>query len=257
MLNILRQIRNDFADTVRFFSRLPMPASWGDSGKAPSFRRAAWALFPLAFIIGSAGGLTAAACQNAGFSPQITALFVVVVMLVLTGCLHEDGFADTADGLFGGATPARRLEIMRDSRLGTYGTLALVLLMLLRWTALSQLIAGSGFPRTAAVLIGAECIARAAMMVVWHVSPGASSTGLSASIEKPSAILAWISGTACIALIFALSSSPVEAAAATLCITAVVTVFYLACRRLLGGLTGDTLGAIAAFVSTLSLVLIS
>ena len=102
--------------------------------------------------------------------------------VILTGAMHEDGLADSADGLFGGWTVERRLEIMKDSRIGTYGMLALLLSGLARWAALTALIAaGPIWP----VLIAAGALSRAPMAVMMALMPNARQGGLSASTGRP------------------------------------------------------------------------
>src|SRR5699024_2001286 len=108
--------------SLRFLTRLPIPSASGDIRLAD-----AMAAFPLAgAIVGALTGLVAALLGAAGIAPLIGASLTLAAALCLTGGLHEDGLADTADGFGGGGTRERRLEIMRDSRIGTYGTLALV-----------------------------------------------------------------------------------------------------------------------------------
>ncbi len=114
-----RAIR-DLRTATAFMTRLPVGAPEGGDLAA-----ACWA-FPVAgLLIGAiAGGLLAAA-WTFGAPPLVAALLALAAMAALTGALHEDGLADTADGL-GGGSPERKLEIMRDSRVGAFGVLALV-----------------------------------------------------------------------------------------------------------------------------------
>ncbi|PZF79116.1 adenosylcobinamide-GDP ribazoletransferase, partial [Jiangella anatolica] len=120
---------------VAFLTRLPVGSS-----PAPLDRAGAW--FPLVgLLVGSVGlGVWWVADGLAG--PLVAAVAAVLATVIVTGALHEDGLADTADGLWGGSTRERRLEIMRDSRLGTYGALALAGDLLLRVAVLAT--AGSG-----------------------------------------------------------------------------------------------------------------
>ncbi|MHA1151288.1 MAG: adenosylcobinamide-GDP ribazoletransferase, partial [Alphaproteobacteria bacterium] len=120
---------------LAFLTRLPLTLS--ESDQPPDLARAARAM-PL---VGAAIGLGGAAIYwlsgTLGLTPAISGLLAVAATILLTGALHEDGLADSADGLFAGAEPGRRLEIMRDSRTGTYGALALILSVGLRATALA------------------------------------------------------------------------------------------------------------------------
>src|SRR5260370_12044026 len=127
----------DSKDGILFVTRLPVPHSAPvDSGDVA---HASWA-FPVAgALVGSAGALTYAIASGIRLPPALAAALALGATLLITGCLHEDGLADTADGLGGGRDRARKLEIMRDSRLGTYGACALMMSLLLRWTALAAM----------------------------------------------------------------------------------------------------------------------
>ncbi|MBM3616888.1 MAG: adenosylcobinamide-GDP ribazoletransferase, partial [Alphaproteobacteria bacterium] len=110
-------------------TRLPMPFT-------PPRPQGVWA-WPLVGLGVSAlaVGLGALALA-AGLAPPLVAVLVMVAQAALTGALHEDGLTDCADGFWGGHDRARRLEIMKDSRIGSYGAVALMLVMLARWSAL-------------------------------------------------------------------------------------------------------------------------
>ncbi|MBN8881520.1 MAG: adenosylcobinamide-GDP ribazoletransferase, partial [Salana multivorans] len=94
--------------------------------------------------------------------------------MAATGCLHEDGLSDVADGFGGGKTREHKLEIMRDSRIGTYGTAALGLSLLLRWSALAGL---AGPVEVLAALIAAHCASRALLGAFMHLLPRARADG--------------------------------------------------------------------------------
>ena len=124
----------DLPLALSLLSRLPVPVDHSRAGERAA--TAAWA-YPLvgAGLAGLTGGL-AWALSAAGLPPGPAAGLVLVAQVMLTGALHEDGLADSADGLWGGWERERRLEIMRDSRIGAYGVLALGLSLLLRWACL-------------------------------------------------------------------------------------------------------------------------
>lgn len=131
-MNFLRH----FLLAVQFFTRIPVPgklAAW--VGYSPAMLRASAAHFPaMGWIVGgSSAGVFAAFCW--ALPPQaasvwVAAIFSTAFSVMLTGAFHEDGLADTADGLGGGFTRERALDIMKDSRIGTYGAIALVLAVL-------------------------------------------------------------------------------------------------------------------------------
>lgn len=224
----------DPAAALGLLSRLPVKVDM-DSAQARG-ARAAWA-YPLAGI-----GVAAIACLVgqgalwAGLPAAIVAGLVIATLAIITGAMHEDGLADSADGLWGGWEKARRLEIMKDSRIGAYGVLALVLSLLLRWAALAAVIeAGALWP----VVIGAAALSRAAMVGVMSALPNARVGGLSSSVGRPpraTAIVALGIG-AVVWLLLWPSGGPLVAAlvAAGAC--------GLIAKAKIGGQTGDILGA--------------
>jgi adenosylcobinamide-GDP ribazoletransferase len=221
----------DLLSAFALLSRVPVPDHKG-SGAA-----SAWA-WP---VVGAAlGALTALIAQLAlwlGFTHGITAVLVLGLGAVLTGGLHEDGLSDTADGLFGGWTRERRLEIMKDSRVGSYGVLALVLVTLARWSALTSVLA-TGSPW---VLVAVGALSRAPMAVIMAALPNARGTGLSHATGRPTpqgALIGAALSVAC-AILFA-------GWAALTMLGAVIVISALLARsatRRIGGQTGDILGA--------------
>ncbi|MFN3522471.1 MAG: adenosylcobinamide-GDP ribazoletransferase [Phenylobacterium sp.] len=223
---------------VQFLTRLPTPPL-RDFDPAWISRSARY--FPLVGqMVGALSAAVLLACAQV-WSGAVPALLALAAGVLLTGGFHEDGLADTADGLGGGTSPQRRLEIMKDSRLGTYGALALVLALGLKAAALAglaplsaaaALLAGHGAGRAAAVL---------AMGALPYVARGEAAKWKPA----PETLKAWE-----IALAVALAAWPLALlapAAAGLGLAlgaAFALVPALAARRLIGGYTGDVLGAV-------------
>src|SRR5580700_12022422 len=132
----LTDCANDLKASVAFLTRLPVAGATPTTGA--DIARAAWA-FPLAgVLVALIAAVIYAVAHKIGSPPWVAAALGVAATLAVTGCLHEDGLADTADG-FGGDTRERKLEIMRDSRIGTYGVCALTLSILLRVSAIASL----------------------------------------------------------------------------------------------------------------------
>ena len=127
----------DFTTALAFLTRLPLP----EPDRPPDLARATRAMPLAGAVIGLGGAAVYGLTGALGLTPAIAGLLAVATTILLTGALHEDGLADSADGLFAGAEPARRLEIMRDSRTGAYGALALILSVGLRATALAAIAA--------------------------------------------------------------------------------------------------------------------
>ena len=199
----------------------------------------AWA-FPLVGAgIGGAAALALLLAQLVGLASWPAALLSVLAGIALTGALHEDGLADTADGFFGGRNREEKLAILRDSRHGTFGVLAIVMSVLLRAAAL----AGIGDVIHAGLaLIAAHAASRAALPAAMVGLAPARPDGLGAMAGTPragSAIAAALIGAA-----IALAALGPTRGAITLLLTGVI-VFAVAefARRQIGGYTGDVLGA--------------
>lgn len=212
-----------------------LPLRLPDSAYARA-AQAAWAYPLVGLVIGALAGLAGwvAAPLGAGFA----ALLVLAIQAVLTGAMHEDGLADCADGFWGGWEPARRLEIMKDSQIGTYGVLALILGLGARWWALEQLIAaGHLLP----ALLGVAVMSRAGMPVLMTWLPNARDTGLSHSVGRPPVM------SALLAVLLALGVGALTLGATALLAAGIAAVLALAvgllARAKIGGQTGDVLGA--------------
>ena len=179
------------------------------------------ALVPLLTLIGLPGGIIAA--------------LILALSVILTGAMHEDGLADTADGLWGGWERARRLEIMKDSRIGVYGVCAIALALLLRWLALVVIVSVGGY-WVAFIAVGA--LSRAGMVALMATLPHARSDGLSQSVGRPPEAPVWL-GLG-LAAVFAL----LMGMWALIPLALVTTVFCgLIAKAKIGGQTGDILGA--------------
>jgi adenosylcobinamide-GDP ribazoletransferase len=226
-----------FAAAAAFFTVLPLdPRAHGARRLADS----AWA-FPLAGAgIGAACAFAFLVAQLLGLGSWPAALLALAAGLGLTGALHEDGLADTADGFFGGHDRDARLAIMRDSRQGTFGTLAVVLSVLLRAAALAAI---GDVIHAGLALIAAHAASRAALpAIMWRLRP-ARAEGLGAAAGTPRSSAVAAAGAIGIAIALA-ALGPLRGIAA-LCVTS-LAVFAMAglARRRIGGYTGDVLGAV-------------
>jgi len=231
-----RQLKLFFC-ALQFLTRLPAP-SFADF--QPDWITHAARYYPLVGIL--VGGLSAGVLLAAGqlWSGLLPALLAVAAGVLITGGFHEDGLADTADGLGGGQTPARRLEIMKDSRVGTYGVLALGLALAIKVAALATLplltaamalVAAHGAGRVAAVVV---------MVLGRHVSDrdDAKYKPAPEGVRHSELLIAAVLGLWPLALL----SWPGLAGAAVGAVLA--TILALMARRLIGGYTGDILGGI-------------
>jgi adenosylcobinamide-GDP ribazoletransferase len=239
---------HDVKLALQFLTRLPIRT--GDSAGMAGVARAAWA-FPLAgLVVAGAASLVFLLADRVGLPPVLAAILALAASIALTGALHEDGLADLFDALGGHAGRARALEIMRDSRIGTYGTLALLVTLALRAGALAAL-ATPG--RVAPALVGAACLSRAAMAVTMALQHPARPDGLGAAagrVTPPRAALAVALAGLCLLTMPgpAPALAMLAAAAGTLALATHWT------HRRLGGFTGDTLGGIQQLVETACLL---
>jgi adenosylcobinamide-GDP ribazoletransferase len=220
------------AAAFMLLTRLPVA---GLAEAVPARGAGVWAYPIVGLVVGLIGAAVFWLAARLGLPPAIAAIVAVAATVLTTGALHEDGLADTADGFGGGATVARKLEIMRDSRIGSFGALALMLSIGLRITALAAL-ADSG--RVAVALVAAGMLGRGAMVGMMLALPPARPDGMAASLGKvpvmPAAIGIVIAG-ACVLL-------PHGVRALLAAVVAGAAMVWLA-RRQIGGTTGDVLGA--------------
>jgi adenosylcobinamide-GDP ribazoletransferase len=238
----------DLKICMLFCTRLPFPHATPISGSDVS--RAAWALPLAGAIVGAAGALAYWLALRCKLPAAVAATLALATTLLLTGCLHEDGLADTADGFGGGKNPAHKLEIMRDSRIGTYGASALILSLLLRWSALAAI----AHPLAVAwALLAAHASARAALPMFMRLVPPARADGLSAGAGQPpsdSAVAAALIGVA----VLGLSFGPAAAVVGVLLLIASDAVMGWLSIRQIGGQTGDVVGAVEQFNEALILL---
>jgi adenosylcobinamide-GDP ribazoletransferase len=190
-------------------------------------------------LVGLAGALAYACAAALGLPPLPAAVLAVAVAVWLTGAMHEDGLGDLADGL-GGATRAKKLEIMRDPRVGSFGVIAIVLALLARVGALAAL---AGPAPVAAALLAAGAVSRAAMPVAMLALPQARDDGLAQRAGRPHPARVG-AGVAIAILVGLLLLAPPVAIGALLAATLAACLVALHARRTLGGITGDVLGAI-------------
>ena len=233
---IVRRIFAGFAVATGFFTRIPVPAS---ACRPARLADAAWA-FPL--VGAGIGGVAAFAfllAQLFGLGDWPAALLAVLAGIVLTGALHEDGLADTTDGLIGGHDRDQRLMIMRDSRHGTFGVVAIVFSVLFRASAL----AGIGEPIYAGLaLIAAHAASRAALPVAMLALAPARTDGLGATAGRPRIPVAI--GALAIGLLITLAVlGPARGAMAFGLAGAAMFGLGVLAHRGIGGYTGDVLGA--------------
>ncbi|MGH1356644.1 MAG: adenosylcobinamide-GDP ribazoletransferase [Thalassovita sp.] len=223
----------DIAVAISLLTRLPLHLPNAAYARGA---RAAWA-YPLAgAVLGGIAGLAGwiASPLGSGFA----ALVVLAVTAILSGAMHEDGLADCADGFWGGWDPARRLDIMKDSQIGTYGVIALILSFATRWWALEQLISAG---HVLAPLLAVGMMSRAGMPVLMVWLPNARSSGLSQSVGRPAP------QTAGLGILLAVGVGLIGLGSAAFLAVFIAAAVVAGCgflaRTKIGGQTGDVLGA--------------
>ncbi|MDT2024284.1 adenosylcobinamide-GDP ribazoletransferase [Methylocella sp. CPCC 101449] len=238
---------SDLLSCLRFYSRLPVPVLTFETSPhaMPDVSRMARVLPLAGLIIALPAAVVVMIAHGLGLPAVIVAGLALVALVMTTGAFHEDGLADTADGFGGGAERARKLEIMKDSRIGTYGGVALILSLGLRWAALAILIERSSFG-AAGLLIAAAALSRPLGLMPLFALPPARTDGAASAAGRPTtdAFVTALGGGAAVALLFGVPQAglhvvlvaSVVAAAGALAVTTLS-------RAQIGGQTGDVAGA--------------
>jgi adenosylcobinamide-GDP ribazoletransferase len=244
----------DWIDDLRLatalLTRVPMPHP---DGAMPAGLARAQRAFPLVgALIGLVVGLVDLSLLSIGVPSLAAAALALGASAALTGALHEDGLADVGDGFGGGRDRAAKLSIMRDSRLGTYGAIVLLVGFSARLSALASLPAAAIVPG----LVVAHALGRAALPVLAASMPFARDDGLGKSSGRPeaaSAVTAII-----IAIVIALLCLSAKAALLAVAVTvaAAAAVAVLAWRQI-GGVTGDVFGATEQAAETAVLIMLA
>ncbi len=241
---------DDIRTSVAFLTRLPMPHPQG--ARPDNFIRA-HRMFPLVgALIGAAIGLLCLLLRALGVPDLAAAALALGGGALLTGALHEDGLADVADGFGGGRDAAAKLEIMRDSRLGTYGALILLVAFATKLSALAAIPDGA----VVQSLIAAHALGRGVLPWMSISLPYASKDGLAVNAGRPDSTTAAIAVAIALAIAF-VSLSFTNALLASIAAGAGAFVMALLAKRQIGGQTGDVLGGAEQVAETAILVLLA
>ncbi len=224
----------DMAVAFQFLTRLPVPqVPFAPDGLARAVK-----FFPLVGLVIGSG----AALLQKVLSPHLgrlsCALVVLLYLVLITGCLHEDGLADVADSL-GGWTQEKRLAILHDSRIGTFGATALALSLLSRAALLAEL----PLERFTAYLVSAHVLCRwSALLGSYYLPPARDSEGQGARIARLTSTFSLIAGSVftIVTVVVALRKAAIVPVLAAIVVSMLSSVFYL---RKFGGVTGDCFGA--------------
>lgn len=210
---------------------------------------AAWAYPLVGVLLGVILASATAMMLWADMPVGIVAALVLAGAVVMTGALHEDGLADTADGLWGSWDRSRRLEIMKDSHIGVYGVCAIALALLIRWLALVVIVSAGEYW---VAFVAAGALSRASMVVLMGVLPNARGDGLSKTIGRPAGTTVWL------AVAIAAATALVSGLAWVMLIVAVAaSICGLIARAKIAGQTGDILGATQQVTEIAALIAIA
>ena len=245
----------DVVLVITFLTRLPLPLS---SHAVRPLSSAAWAFPFVGVLTGGVGGGIFLGAVYLGLPLLIALILGLMASVLLSGGLHEDGLADVADGFGGGSTRDRKLDIMHDSRIGTYGVLALIFSVSLRITALFAIGSHSPTQIVFAVFLTSAIFSRGILPAVMAALPLARTAGLSKEAGRPGvggvSVALFLGAVGALAP-FCSDYQPVIIA--MLSAIGAVLVFGLIARRQIGGQTGDVIGASQQIGETAFLVTLS
>jgi adenosylcobinamide-GDP ribazoletransferase len=236
---------SDIALALGFLSRLPVSAA-GARGAA-----ATWAFPLIGLILGAVVAALAWLLTSFGLSAGLIAGLVLFASIMISGAMHEDGLADSADGLWGGWDKARRLEIMKDSQIGTYGVVALILSLLLRWSAISALVYTDHFYLS---LILAAALSRLPMVGMMSAMGNARGDGLSAGFGRVGKDTVGVAFAICLVASIFMGLAGIVA---LLGVALSGVIVGMIAHRKIGGQTGDILGASQQVAEITALVILA
>jgi adenosylcobinamide-GDP ribazoletransferase len=237
----LRELVQAFALLTRLPALLPGPLPQGEGESAARLRAkdCVWAFPIVGAVVGATGAAAYWLARGIGAPPVLAAVLALAAQIAATGGFHEDGLADTVDGFGGGTTPGEKLAIMRDSRIGTFGVIALVLVLALRGGAIISI---PDHARVGAALVVAGTLGRAAIVGMLAALHPARADGLGASVESPDARRVAVAMLVGIAVAFAMLPAPLASGAVLIAAAAGAATAWLGHAQI-GGFTGDVLGA--------------
>jgi len=227
----------DVPAAFALLSRIPMPFDYQKLGTRGA--NAVWAYPIVGAAIGAIAGALIFALAATPIPSSLTALVGLTVLVMLTGAMHEDGLADCADGFWGGGTIKRRLEIMKDSRIGAFGVIALILVLVAEWSLIEGLIYADPILLFAAV----GAMSRVPICVAMQIMPNARKTGLSALTGRPKPPSTTFAVLIGIAFVVLLIGANLDALLLIIGSFVGAILVFLFARIKLRGQTGDVLGA--------------
>ncbi|UXM96370.1 adenosylcobinamide-GDP ribazoletransferase [Bartonella sp. HY329] len=231
--------------SLGFLTRLPINKRWFKGAYLPSDDAAS---FPIAgFLIGLFGAAFFLIAIFLNLGNLVAAIISTIAIIFLTGALHEDGLSDTFDGFFAPKDRNQRLEIMKDSRIGVFGALSLILSITLKISLLNNLATQFSISCAFIGLVGAETISRTMMIWLWYSLPFAKANGVAVASGAPSQSNMGRGLIIGILLLFVLIVPFFNLFHFILsCLLTALTAFLFMqlCKCKIAGITGDCLGAL-------------
>ena len=234
ILNSLKKMMAEFQLCISFLSRLPFGRL---QDPIPSISNACWAFPICGMIIGSITYLSYYLALYLNLSLFVSAIIALLISILITGGMHEDGLADSCDGIFGGKNKKTKLSIMRDSNIGTYGTLSLIIVFSLRVFILSEFdINFSSFLS----FISIAAISRLGMLFILFYLPPVRKNGLGfdAKVSNSKSLI-----IGCLITLIILSLSNILGLYIIIFMTFTLLVVGYISWKNIGGQTGDICGA--------------
>jgi len=240
----VRTLLRSISEAIRFLTIIPVP------GKPPEKKTYITAVYPVAGLL--IGIIISSAAYAVSFLPflLLNAVIIVSVKITVTGGLHYDGLADLSDGLGGFRSRERRLEIMKDSRVGSFGVIAVVLMIMLQISAVYELLNGNYGVKKYYVLISAPVLSRGLIPLVMKLFRSARKEGMGAENKNSTGLPSVIISAASVFIIIFLLNGPAGIVVFA-AVSAVILFSALYISRILGGLTGDVYGALIEFADFL------
>lgn len=243
-------VARPFVFAWHFLTAIPLSRAHHEPTAAELAASMAW--YPVVGILIGGGLVLADRLLTSLFTAEVVNVLLIVLLVLLTRGLHQDGLADTLDGLAGGRTPAERLPIMRDPRIGAVGATGLFLSLILRYAGLMAL----PHPLRLPALLCMPAVGRWAMVTVAWASPYARTEGGLAApflthLSWPHVAVSTTVLSIALSLVFGVQGALVILVVGSVCLIAV----WAGCRTWFGGITGDTLGATNEVIEILFLLL--
>lgn len=231
------KVAHDLAAGFMLLTRIPVPATI-QSTSTPDLKRSLWTYPLVGTVVSGSGAAVLYAATALGLPMTAAVLLAMASTIWLTGAFHEDGLADMADGLGGGQTVEKKLEIMHDSRLGTYGTATLVMVLLLKATILSSLTISQAIIG----MVATGALSRMGIVLLLWILPPARPESLATVAGKPGPAALVVALATGISIAFVCGGYSMGGVVITGTLIGTLFTGLLAYRQI-GGFTGDVLGA--------------